>query len=156
SDDRDHGVGPAARLRGHQRARSAGTPQRARVARGVGVVARQVPAVMRPRWRSGLVGGSHFFLDSCPRYPPNQAIALPCCPAEVVMKRRRTLIVVALGVMAAAGLIAAQKPKADGNLLLLDWAAKSSLDTPPVAVLVEMGTKDTEPTKWDGKATVKG
>jgi len=72
------------------------------------------------------------------------------------MNRRRTLIVVALGVMAAVALLAAQKPKADGKLLLLEWAAKSSLDTPPVAVLIELGLKDTEPTKWDGKATVSG
>src|SRR5579885_1474380 len=72
------------------------------------------------------------------------------------MKRRRTLIVVALGVMSAVALLAAQKPKADGKLLLLDWAAKSSLDTPPTAVLIEMGVKDTEPTPWNGKATVSG
>jgi hypothetical protein len=58
--------------------------------------------------------------------------------------------------MAVVGLLAAEKPKSDGRLLLLDWAAKSSLDTPPVAVLVELGLKDTEPTKWDGKAVVSG
>jgi hypothetical protein len=72
------------------------------------------------------------------------------------MKRRRPLILVALAVMAVVGLLAAEKPKADGKLLLLDWAAKSSLETPPVAVLVELGLKDTEPTKWDGKAVVSG
>jgi len=72
------------------------------------------------------------------------------------MKRRRTLFVVALGIMAAIGLLAAQKPKADGKLLLLDWAAKSSMDTPPLAVLIELGVKDDKPTPWDGKATVSG
>jgi hypothetical protein len=72
------------------------------------------------------------------------------------MNRRRTLIVVALAVMTAVGLIAAQKPKADGRLLLLEWAAKSSMDTPPSAVLIELGLKDTEPTPWAGKATVTG
>ena len=72
------------------------------------------------------------------------------------MKRRRPLILVALAVMVAVGLLAAQKPKTDGKLLLLDWAAKSSMDTPPAAVLVEMGLKDAEPTKWDGKAAVSG
>ena len=72
------------------------------------------------------------------------------------MKRRRTLIVVALGVMVAVALIAAQKPKTDGKLLLLEWADKSSLETPPLAVLIEFGTKDAKPTTWDGKATVSG
>jgi hypothetical protein len=72
------------------------------------------------------------------------------------MTRRRTLILVALGIMAAVGVLAAQKPKADGQLLLLDWAAKSSLDTPPTAVLIEMGLKDTAPTPWPGKAAVSG
>jgi hypothetical protein len=72
------------------------------------------------------------------------------------MKRRRPLILVALAVMVAVGLLAAQKPKSEGKLLPLDWAAKSSMDTPPVAVLVEMGLKDTEPTKWNGKAAASG
>jgi hypothetical protein len=72
------------------------------------------------------------------------------------MKRRRPLIFVALAVMAAVGLLAAQKPKTDGKLLLLDWATKSSMDAPPTAVLVEMGLKDTEPTKWNGTAMVRG
>jgi hypothetical protein len=72
------------------------------------------------------------------------------------MNRRRTLFVVALGIMAAVGLLAAQKPKAAGKLLLLDWAAKSSLETPPVAVLIELAKKDDAPTVWTGKATVSG
>jgi hypothetical protein len=72
------------------------------------------------------------------------------------MKRRRPLIVVSLAVMIAVGLIAAQKAKPDGKLLLLDWAAKSSLDTPPTAVLIEMGVKDDAPAAWNGKATVTG
>jgi hypothetical protein len=72
------------------------------------------------------------------------------------MKRRRPLILVALAVMVAVGLLAAQKPKSEGKLLLLDWAAKSSMDTPPVAVLVELGIKDTEPAKRNGKAVVSG
>jgi hypothetical protein len=72
------------------------------------------------------------------------------------MKRRRPLILVALAVMAVVGLLAAEKPKSAGKLLLLDWAAKSSMDTPPVAVLIEMGLKDTEPAKWNGRATVSG
>jgi hypothetical protein len=76
--------------------------------------------------------------------------------AEVIMKRRRTAFLVALGIMAAVGLLAAQKPKADGRLLLLDWADKSSLDTPPVAVLIQLGVHDDAPGPWAGKATVSG
>ncbi len=72
------------------------------------------------------------------------------------MTRRRTSFVVALGIMAVVGLLAAQKPKAAGRLLLLDWAAQSPLETPPSAILLVLGIKDTEPTRWDGKATVTG
>jgi hypothetical protein len=72
------------------------------------------------------------------------------------MKRRRTAFLVALGIMAAVGLLAAQKPKADGHLLLLDWADKSSMATPPVAVLIQLGVRDDAPGPWAGKATVSG
>ncbi len=72
------------------------------------------------------------------------------------MNRRCTLAVVTLGIMAAVALLAAQKPKADGKLLLLEWAGKSSLDTPPTAILIQLGVKDTVPTEWNGKATVTG
>src|SRR5690242_6854303 len=72
------------------------------------------------------------------------------------MKRRRTAFLAAVGIMAAVGLLAAQKPRADGRLLLLDWAAKSSLDTPPVAVLIQLGVRDDAPGPWAGRATVSG
>jgi hypothetical protein len=72
------------------------------------------------------------------------------------MKRRHTVFLVALGIMAAVGLLAAQKPKAAGQLLLLDWAAKSSMDTPPVAVLIEMGVRDDARTSWAGRAILSG
>jgi hypothetical protein len=47
------------------------------------------------------------------------------------------------------------QPKPD-ELLLLQWAKKAQLPTPPVAILIEMGLKDTEPAEWHGKATVTG
>src|SRR5262245_19046614 len=72
------------------------------------------------------------------------------------MTRRRTAFLAAVGIMGAVGLLAAQKPKADGQLLLLDWAAKSSLDTPPVAVLIQMGVRDDAPSPWSGRARVQG
>jgi hypothetical protein len=70
--------------------------------------------------------------------------------------RRRTAFVIALGVMAAVGLLAAQKPRAAGRLLLLEWADKSTLDTPPVAVLIELGLREDAPHSWAGKATISG
>ena len=39
---------------------------------------------------------------------------------------------------------------------MLDWAAKSSMPKPPVAILIEFGQKDTAPTDWSGTATVNG
>lgn len=71
------------------------------------------------------------------------------------MRRRHLLFLAVLGLMAALGALAAQKPK-PGRLLVLDWAARAGGDTPPTAVLVELGLKDTTPTKWDGRATVRG
>jgi hypothetical protein len=45
-----------------------------------------------------------------------------------------------------------QKPP----LLLLDWANKAHNAKAPVAVLIELGLRDTEPTSWSGRAVVKG
>jgi hypothetical protein len=59
-----------------------------------------------------------------------------------------------VGVMAALVGLAAQKEKK--NLLVLDWANKATADTPPVAVLVEFGLKDKDPTDWNSKAAVAG
>ena len=69
------------------------------------------------------------------------------------MKRRPSLFLVSLGVVVAVAVLAANRLKPEGKLLLLEWAGKSSLDTPPAAVLIEMGVKDTDPTKWDGRGT---
>jgi hypothetical protein len=46
--------------------------------------------------------------------------------------------------------------KKSEGLLVLDWAAKAQEKAPPVAVLIELGVKDTVPTPWPGSATVKG
>jgi hypothetical protein len=42
------------------------------------------------------------------------------------------------------------------NLLLLEWAHKAQMETPPVAILIEMGGKDKSPRDWSGRATVAG
>jgi hypothetical protein len=57
----------------------------------------------------------------------------------------------AVVVLVLAALYAQRKPA--GSLLVLDWAAKSSLDRPPTAVLVEFGHKDSTPTDWSGEVT---
>jgi hypothetical protein len=69
------------------------------------------------------------------------------------MFRRLLLLGVASAVMLT--LVGFQR-EGEGKLLILDWARKARLDKPPVAVLVEMGLKDTEPTDWSGKALVEG
>ncbi len=71
------------------------------------------------------------------------------------MKRRPVLLVAALGIMAGVAALALQKPAAD-KLLVLEWAHKAKDETPPVAVLIEMGFKDTEVKSWSGKAAVSG
>jgi hypothetical protein len=73
--------------------------------------------------------------------------------------RNFLLLLVALTAMlTVAGLSASKK----SSLLLLDWASKSpqgqwSDDKPwPVALLIELGLKDTEPTQWTNRAVVSG
>src|SRR5262249_34760983 len=70
-------------------------------------------------------------------------------------RRRALLLATAIGIAVFAA-VYAQKQPANGKLLSLEWANKSSLDTPPVAILIEFGQKDTNPTDWSGKATVTG
>lgn len=72
------------------------------------------------------------------------------------MKRRLVLLLTAMATMAGLAAWARQKPPAPGKLLVLEWAAKAKMETPPVAVLIEMGQKDSEPAKWAGRATVAG
>jgi hypothetical protein len=42
------------------------------------------------------------------------------------------------------------------DLLVLDWAGKSSLEKPPVAILIEMGLGDKKPADWSGHASLTG
>jgi hypothetical protein len=66
------------------------------------------------------------------------------------MKRRRIgAAAAAVAVVVLAALYAQKKPAE--KLLVLEWAEKSSLERPPVAVLIEFGDKDTSPTDWSGQ-----
>jgi hypothetical protein len=69
------------------------------------------------------------------------------------MKPRPVLLLAAVGATLAIATWAAQKKP---GLLVLDWAAKAKMPAPPVAVLIELGGKDTQPTPWSGRATVQG
>src|SRR4051794_5082602 len=67
--------------------------------------------------------------------------------------KRFILMLTALGAVVFAGALAQGKKS---NLLLLDWAAKSKPETPPMAVLIELGLKDEEVKPWPGQAGVSG
>src|SRR5262245_50918650 len=69
------------------------------------------------------------------------------------MKRRLFLLLIATGAMLTAAGLSQQPPP---KLLVLEWAAKARPETPPVAILIEMGLKDANPTTWTGRATVRG
>jgi hypothetical protein len=69
------------------------------------------------------------------------------------VKRHLALILAAAGAMTV---LAALAPRGEPQLLLLEWAAKARLEKPPMAVLIEMGTRDTQPTSWSGRASVQG
>src|SRR5262249_40650542 len=72
---------------------------------------------------------------------------------EHAMKRHPGLFVAAAAVMAALAAFAAKKEQ---KLLVLEWAAKAPPEKPPLAVRIEMGVKDKDPTDWSGQATVAG
>src|SRR5437588_12942871 len=66
------------------------------------------------------------------------------------MKRRRIgAAATAVAAVMLAALYAQKKPA--NTLLVLDWAGKSSLERPPLAVLIEFGHKDTAPVDWSGE-----
>ncbi len=69
------------------------------------------------------------------------------------MKRHPFLTLAAAGAMIA---IAALSPKKLPQLLLLEWANKAPAQTPPMAILIELGLKDDKPTSWSGHAKVTG
>ncbi len=71
------------------------------------------------------------------------------------MKRQQALVLAALGIMVVIAALAQQK-SAPGKLPALEWARKAPAETPPTAVLIEMGFKDVQAKAWDGKATVTG
>jgi hypothetical protein len=71
------------------------------------------------------------------------------------MKRRPLLVLTVLAVMGAIAALSLQN-KADDKLLVLEWAGKAQAETPPAAVLIEMGLKDIEAKTWSGKAVVTG
>src|SRR4051812_20367298 len=70
------------------------------------------------------------------------------------MSRRHLLLVlVTLSVLVGAvALSGTRRPR----LLLSEWAGRSRAERPPVAVLIELGLKDREPTSWSGQALVSG
>ncbi len=69
------------------------------------------------------------------------------------MKRRLLLLFVVVAIMVAVAALALQ-PRL--GLLVIDWANKAPKATPPVAVLIEFGGKDTNPVDYSGTATVTG
>jgi hypothetical protein len=69
------------------------------------------------------------------------------------MKRRHVLLLAAVAVMIGVVAIAQIKKS---ELLVLQWAKKAPAETPPVAVLIEMGLKDAKPRTWNGRAVITG
>jgi hypothetical protein len=72
---------------------------------------------------------------------------------EQVMKRRSLLALAVTATLLAVVALAVQQRS---GLLLLEWAHKAPAETPPTAVLIEMGLKDLKATDWSSKATVAG
>jgi hypothetical protein len=77
---------------------------------------------------------------------------------STAMKRRHVLLVAALATMIVLAALA--KPTSS-KLLVLEWANKAAAETPPVAILIEMGLvekgeKETKPKDWSGQAKVTG
>jgi hypothetical protein len=63
----------------------------------------------------------------------------------------------ALGVAVVSGLVlAALGVPGKQGLPVLDWAARATLPEAPLALLIELGSKDIRPQDWSGKAGVKG
>jgi hypothetical protein len=69
------------------------------------------------------------------------------------MKRHPFLLLATIGFLIFMGALAGPK---NSSLLLLDWCAKAPGDPQPVAILIEMGRKDDQPTSWSGRAKVAG
>jgi hypothetical protein len=69
------------------------------------------------------------------------------------MSRRYIVLLVATGIMIAVAATGSQKKS---GLLILEWAGKAAPEHPPLALLIELGRKDTKPTPWSGRAVVTG
>jgi hypothetical protein len=69
------------------------------------------------------------------------------------MLRKVLLSGVACTVLLAVVAFSQPKP---GELTVLEWAKKGKAEEVPVALLIEMGVKDTMPADWNGKASVTG
>ncbi|HEY1376670.1 MAG TPA: hypothetical protein VGF55_07740, partial [Gemmataceae bacterium] len=70
------------------------------------------------------------------------------------MSRRPILLVASVGVVAAVATLASSS--GGRGLAVLDRAAKAQLPAPPVALLIEFGAADKQPTPYPGRATVRG
>src|SRR5262249_31014286 len=75
-------------------------------------------------------------------------------PEAVMHRRSAVLLVAAVSAMVALAAVSAQRKP--GSLLLLDWASKGDAAKPPVAVLIEVGLKDENPTKHAHRYSVSG
>lgn len=71
------------------------------------------------------------------------------------MRLRSAMLLILTGSILALAVFALQRSTTP-DLLLLTWANKGANTAPPVAVLIEMGRKDAQSTRWDGKADVTG
>src|SRR5262245_55719302 len=71
------------------------------------------------------------------------------------MNRRRLMLAASAFAAVLLAAIFAQNKKPE-KLLVLEWAGKSSLERPPLAILIEFGLKDTAPIDWSGTASVNG
>jgi hypothetical protein len=69
------------------------------------------------------------------------------------MSRRYIVLLAATGIMIAVAAMGSQKKS---GLLVLEWAGKAAPEHPPLALLIELGRKDTKPAPWSGRAVVKG
>src|SRR5260370_31478047 len=71
---------------------------------------------------------------------------------EQTMKRWVVFGVALAAMMGVSALALQQRP----GLLLTTWASKAQADSPTTAVLIELGTQDSQPRDWSGHATIRG
>jgi len=71
-----------------------------------------------------------------------------------MLRRVLSLLGVTAVVLGIAAFARQEPTKSD--FPFLEWALKATPEIPPVAVLIELGLKDTEPTNWSGQVKVSG